>query len=201
MKVRKVAVVVLVGILIGVLLTGCMKPTGKEMEVKQEQIIPIRSQQVERGTISEEYTFTTKAKGIVENQVIPELPGKVTKVYYDIGDLVKQGALLYEIDYDLSQIEQQIAQVKQAKASAEIGFNDAKENYEKILSMYNEGIISKAQYDQTKSGYENAKIAYDTANSSYNLAYENYSNVKNKTAKGTKFLQSTLRLYPLSQNH
>ncbi|MFA5527494.1 MAG: efflux RND transporter periplasmic adaptor subunit [Peptostreptococcales bacterium] len=180
MKLNRVATtVVLIGAL---LLTGCMTPTGKEMEVTKEQIIPIRAAQVSKGTIAEEYTFTTKAKGIVENEVIPELPGKVTKVYYDIGDKVRQGATLYEIDYDLSQVEQQITQVKQAKESAEIGYNDAKDNYEKITSMYNEGVVSKAQFDQAKSLFENAQIGFNTASNSYNLAMESYGNTKDKKA-------------------
>lgn len=162
---------------------GCSAgPDEIEVGLEQSEVIPVKVEAVEKGNIAESYAYNTTTKGISETYVIPELTGKVTQVYFDIGDIVEVGDILYEVDYDLNQLDQQTAQVKQAYDASRIAYEDAKSSYEDMLLLYDQGAISKSQLDQTESGYRNAEIAYNTSNQNYYLTVDSANDVEDKMA-------------------
>jgi len=76
--------------------------------------IPVEVTTVEKGTVTVTDTVTGSLSPAVEVQVVPKLGGKIDRVAVKVGDQVKAGDLLVQLD--TSDIE---AQVRQADAAVE----------------------------------------------------------------------------------
>jgi membrane fusion protein, multidrug efflux system len=114
--------------------------------------------------------------------VSPKIMGRISKVYVEEGDSVKQGQLLAEIDStDLLAQKQQIvsmkAQTVAGKAQAEakyqydiksidvlkINVDRAKEDFDRAKTQFAGGVTTKEQYDHTKKSLETAQAQLDAA--------------------------------------
>jgi membrane fusion protein, multidrug efflux system len=114
--------------------------------------------------------------------VSPKIMGRISKVYAEEGDSVKQGQLLAELDStDLLAQKRQIVSSKlqtqagklQAVAKYEydirnldvlkINLERAKEDFERARTQYSGGVITKEQYDHLKKAQETADAQYAAA--------------------------------------
>lgn len=114
--------------------------------------------------------------------VSSKIMGRISHLYVDEGDSVKQGQLLVELDsIDLLAQKQQIvagkAQTEASKMQSEakydydaknikvleIGLAKAKEDYDRAKTQYGGGVIPKEQYDHITKAYETAQAQYDAA--------------------------------------
>jgi len=114
--------------------------------------------------------------------VSPKIMGRISKVYVEEGDSVKQGQLLAEIDStDLLAQKQQIismkAQTEAGKAQAEakyqydlknidvlkINIDRAKEDFDRAKTQFAGGVTTKEQYDHLKKALETAQAQLDAA--------------------------------------
>lgn len=66
-------------------------------------------------------------------------------------------------------MQTQIQSAKSGLEQAEIAYNDMKTTYANNKQLYEAGIISKSDMDQTETGLKNAEIAYNQAKESYDL--------------------------------
>ena len=131
--------------------TGC----GKE-EVKEEKTLrSVEVATVGESEIASEFKYTGKAAPAKQVSVVPTIPGKVTSYRYEVGDKVGKGAVLFTIDStDLSN------NLRSAEAGynvAKLARDNAKNTYDSNKLLYDEGIISKAEYDQIKYAYDAAE--------------------------------------------
>lgn len=131
--------------------TGC----GKE-EVKEEKTLrSVEVATVGESEIASEFKYTGKAAPAKQVAVVPTIPGKVTSYRYEVGDKVGKGAVLFIIDStDLSN------NLRSAEAGynvAKLARDNAKNTYDSNKLLYDEGIISKAEYDQIKYAYDAAE--------------------------------------------
>ncbi len=119
-----------------------------------------------------------------EVSVSSKIMGRITRLYADEGDSVKQGTLLAELDSTdlLAQKQQTIAMKEQTittRIQAEAKYNYDKENikvlevnYQKALDDFNRGkcqysadVISKEQFEHLQKALESSKAQIDAANS------------------------------------
>ncbi|WP_372994334.1 efflux RND transporter periplasmic adaptor subunit [Lutispora sp.] len=173
---------------------GCSSQQAMETaDVTWEQPTTVEVAKVEAGQIENFVSYSSRVKPAQEIMVLPKVPGKVLKINFDLGDRVKKGQILFELDktdallqlnqaaaaVDMAEInlkkmsgttyEQQMLQLKSAVASAEINYNDAKTNLETIKTLYEVGAESKFNYDRAKSQLELAKQQYETAKANLEL--------------------------------
>src|SRR5947207_9458129 len=87
-----------------------------------------------------------------ETTIYPRSNGYVKDWKVDIGDNVKEGQLLAEIE--TPEVDQQLAQ---AKASYEI----AKVTADRWRDLVGKNVVSKQEYDQNEKAYEGAKANYE----------------------------------------
>jgi HlyD family secretion protein len=130
--------------------------------------IPVKVEVARR----EEITDVIGANGIVEPISFVKVPARVTgvveKVYVDVGQLVKQGMILAELEPIIPGATRAAAQAEVAKAKAQV--NVARMQYERISSLFKENIISRAEYDRAQLEMEAARASLGAAQESLSKA-------------------------------
>lgn len=130
--------------------SGCAKE-----EKKAEPIIrPVRYAKVFITGGSRIRTFSGTAQAGTESNLSFKVAGTVTKVAVQVGDKVKKGNLLAEIDpkdYRL-QVQEAEASLQQAQA----GLRNAKTSYERVQYLYENRNAAKQDLDGARANYESA---------------------------------------------
>lgn len=121
-----------------------------------------------------------------ESTISSQVEGRIARVLVDVGDTVKQGQVMVEVDPVELQyaVEQQRAQVNQTRAQLGIGPNDppprdpaqvafvqraaadlfdAEQKFHRAQEMFNDKLISQQQLDEASTRYQGAKAAYALA--------------------------------------
>lgn len=117
----------------------------------------------------------------------------IKKLYVKEGDLVKEGDVLFLLDesdiaanidqaaagVEISRInyekmrtttkDQQVAQVSNTLSSAQLTYNEAKTNLDRMTELFNSGGISRQEYEQVQKGYDTAKLQLESAQSNYDI--------------------------------
>ena len=107
--------------------------------------------------------FSVNAAGEItpaeQVSVRPEINGKIEVLPVDIGDIVKQGSLLFKLDD--KELQQQrasnLTDIERSKLELEKGARDLK-RAEQLLA---ENLISQELYENTKTSHELAKVALE----------------------------------------
>ena len=89
-------------------------------------------------------TYTSTVQSYVKNNIAPQMAGRITKINVEIGDNVKKGQVLAEMDK--SQLLQ--AQLQLANQEVEL---------QRLKALYDAGGISKSDYDAVEMSYNIAK--------------------------------------------
>lgn len=105
-------------------------------------------------TLENTSILTGRLEPVEEVALVPKAMGEVTNVYVELGQKVKKGTVLFELD------KTQIATTyNQAKAS----YQDAQVNLNRIEGLYQQGAVSLQQYEQAKTQFTIAKESYTAA--------------------------------------
>lgn len=165
--------------------------------------ISVETQEIGPETIEQYINVSTKAAASNEVSVIPKVGGTVKNVYVNLGDTVKAGDVLFEIDdtnlslaaaqaaaslsssqasYDMNigaNLENTVTQLQASVDSYEIQYNDLLKDLENTKALYAVGAASKQTLDALQSSTDKMKLQLDTAR-------ENLRLTKEKTIEGTK---------------
>jgi HlyD family secretion protein len=125
--------------------------------------------------INETVSASGKIKPHVEVKISPEVSGEVVELPIKEGDVVKKGQLLCKIRPDIlkSGYERAVASYNSQKASvgnssqmlkqAEATFNNQSSNYKRSKELFDNKVLTAAEFDNAKASYENAKAALEAA--------------------------------------
>lgn len=155
------------------LLAGCAAKTSNQLTVTVAK--------TKEGHLSKQVEISGVLTPDQTVNVFSELAGHAVKVTAQVGDTVKQGQLLVQID--TRQLQAQLAQAKAAMqsvedqaAQAKIGIETAKANldlarktYKRIDALYKSQAASKNQFDDVQNKLTNAESAYQNAQQRYQL--------------------------------
>lgn len=90
-----------------------------------------------------------------------QVPGQVTKMYFEEGDTVAAGALVAEIDVVDLKLQEAKAESEVAKASAALV--QAQTVYNKYTLLYNSGAISKLDFETATNTFNELQAAHKAA--------------------------------------
>lgn len=161
MKSNSILTVILLGM---ILFTFC----GKKAEQEEIIIRPVRYMQVYATGGDRVRTFVGVAQAGVESRLSFRVPGTVQKVPVRVGDNVRKGQLIAELDrsdYQL-QVQQADAALSQAKAQA----RNAAANYERVMRMWEANTGSRSDLDGARAANESAKAGVQAAEKQFELA-------------------------------
>ncbi len=125
---------------------------------------------------------------VVSGNMLP-----IKKLYVKEGDLVKKGDVLFILDesdvaanidqsaagVEIAKInyekmktttrDQQLAQVSNTLESAQLAFNEAKVNLERMEELFHSEAISKQDLEQAQKGYDTTKLQLESAQNNYDI--------------------------------
>lgn len=171
------AVLVIMSLLMGI--SGC----GEKNQEEAPNVINVETAVVKTMDITRYSSYSGKAKGNLEEEVMPKLSRRVTAVYVTEGQAVRQGQVIVrldpsKLDVAVQQAEAAVASALAAQAANEVQRQSALSNYERMQELYSAGAASKqvletakVQYDALNTGAAEAVVAQ--AQAALNLAQQN----------------------------
>ena len=132
-------------------MTGC---APEEEVVEEKSACSVETMTVSTGSISRDFSFSGTVAPSREVSVVPTVAGKVTGLGYEVGDSIGEGAVLFTVDS--VDLENQLRSIEANYNVTKLQADNAKTTLESNQILYEEGVISKSEYDQLK-------LAYDTA--------------------------------------
>jgi HlyD family secretion protein len=152
-----------IGGLLVVLLVVFSIARGKGGKVESVQLARVRT---------EDITARVRAPGKIEPRtmvkVSADIPGKIVALRVKEGDAVKRGQLMLQLDDTQyrSGYEQANAALASARArvgEAEAALRVADANYERQRALFQQKLLSQAEWDQATNFHESARVAALTA--------------------------------------
>ncbi|MEI8202615.1 MAG: efflux RND transporter periplasmic adaptor subunit [Bacteroidota bacterium] len=137
--------------------------------ISSEEAIKVSIETVQQHTIIETVSASGKVQPEVEVKISPDVSGELIELGVKEGDKVTKGQLLAKIkpDFYEASYEQSVASSNGAKANlansnarllqVKAQLINAKATYERNEKLWNQQVISAAEWDAAKSAYEVAK--------------------------------------------
>ena len=118
------------------------KQTTQNVVVEEHPSVKVAQVFVQK--VPQEAVYTSTVQAYVKNNIVPQTAGRITKINVEIGDRVRKGQVLAEIDK---------AQLQQAQ----LQLHNAEIELERLRTLYNAGGLSKSDLDAIELQYNVAK--------------------------------------------
>ena len=128
---------------------GSGKPVAQHPET---EAVPVEVAQIEHGPIELRRTFSGTLEPNAEFVISPKITGRVERLYADLGDIIKQGQIVAELDNDeyIQAVAQAEADLQVAKANlveAKNALEIATRELNRFETLRSRGVASESQFD------------------------------------------------------
>jgi HlyD family secretion protein len=172
-------------------LTGCT--SSGVNETMEEKPVPVTIAKVELTDMIKTASIVGRVKPSSSVDVFAKTPGTVRRVWVEVGDVVKKGDLLFELDdadvlLQLDQakaglaiaqanldrvqggsMELQNAQLLSSLSVAELNLRDAKSAYETTAQLYQNSGVTREAYEAVQTRYQSSKEQFENAKKALEL--------------------------------
>lgn len=186
-------------------LVGCTSSGIGEAE--EEQAVFVETSEVIVGDIENYNEIVGNVRPSSSVDVFAKTPGNVDEIFFDVGDEVKKGDVLFKLDEtDVSfQVEQartglllaksnlerarggsvslQLSQLESSLRVAELNLRDAKTSYESTLELYQKSAVPRDIYQSAQTRYKSALEQYEGAKTSLELTQNSINKENLEAAK------------------
>ncbi len=133
------------------LLMGCSSKKKDMQKQESAEAIPVKVMKLEKRNIAKTLDYTATLQADEQVYYAPAATGRIGKIYVEVGDRIKKGQLLVEMDpTNLRQ--------------AEVQLKNLETEYNRAVKLNETGSISKQAYDAAVTNYEVAKSNFDFLN-------------------------------------
>ena len=130
--------IVLVSMVLAVCMSLCSCGEKKEETKKEEAKPEVKVADVETRLVPQTEVYTATVESDVKNNIAPNTPYRIEKIYVEVGDHVRKGQVLVQLDAsNLRQLKLQIENMK-------VEFN-------RTSQLFSVGGASQAEYDNAKT--------------------------------------------------
>jgi len=155
------------GIIFGVIIV-LMVLSSKGVFGSREELKEVEVAKVDEITIIETVSATGKIQPEIEVKVSSQVSGEIIALPVKEGQIVKKGDLLVKINPDiytsgLNRTVSNYAGTKAGLSQADASFKEAQASYERSKSLFEKGIISRADWDKAIAAFEVAKANKQSA--------------------------------------
>jgi membrane fusion protein (multidrug efflux system) len=147
MKIPSKIIIGMLGIMVFLSCQDMAKNSEEPLEetVVEERVYPVRTENIETVKIDHTIDYTGNLIPKKEVYFAPASPGRIDKIYVDVGTRVKVGQKL--LDMDMTQLSQALTQL-----------SSAQDAYDRIEKLNETGSIAEQQFEQAKTQLEMAKL-------------------------------------------
>jgi len=124
-----------------------------------ERIVSVGIAQARQGLVREEILLTGSLRPKEQVEVIAKATGRVVKLAFELGDPVRKGELIAELESD--ELEQQVNRASAAMAVARAfsqqrraQLENSKADLDRANLLLKEGLIPRQEYDSRRTAYE-----------------------------------------------
>lgn len=161
------------------LLAGCGSKAPAENAVSA---VVVDMQQARSGELTLKNSFV----GIVSPQesvyVIPMAAGTVTDTYFEVGDRVNAGDVLFKIDDSGAQLQLEQAQLTAANARQQANMALGSQQESTNIQLESADVQTRSAYEQAQIQYVTLKNNHDDMNSAIDTLNDNINKVKEQIA-------------------
>lgn len=129
------------------MVVACGNKEEEKTEPVQQEKTQVKIAKVVSEDIPQTETYTATVESDVKNNIAPNTPYRIEKIYADVGDYVRKGQMLVQLD---------ASNLRQLKLQLE----NQKVEFGRTKQLYQVGGVSKAEYD-------NAQMQLDVISSQY----------------------------------
>lgn len=181
-------------LVLSLFMTSCTK----DETTTEEVLTPVKVVSAKNGNIVNDLEYTGKIEANVTSNIISPIVAKVETTYFEVGDTVKKGDVLFKLDSE--SIDDQVKQLAQQVELAKIGVRSAKNaqssitgsQYDNAVTQMESGIdatkdqiaTAKNSVEVAKAGVNAAQKAYDMTKGGYNQTVKAYDAAKAGLASG-----------------
>ena len=98
--------------------------------------------------VPQDVTYTSTVQAFVKNNIVPQGGNRIKKINVEVGDFVKKGQVLAEMD--MTQLQQ-----------AELQLVNNEIEYNRLKALYEAGGLSKSDLDAIEMAYKVSKTSYE----------------------------------------
>ncbi len=135
------------------MLAGCGLFGNKDKGEEEEKLPDVTVTVATAQDVDQFSTYTSSVEAWAVNNIAPQTTGRIQKINVEVGDFVKAGDILAEMD-------------KVSLVQAELQMKNYGTEYDRLKGLYDVGGLSKSDLD-------NAQLAYEVSKSSYDNLLEN----------------------------
>ena len=128
--------------------------SSRPVPVAEMKPVNVTVQTVEYGSVQATSPLTGRIDPVESASVVPLTAGEVTSLSVSLGDEVKKGDVLFELDK---------TQMATSYQQAKLAYNSAKTEYDRVSVLYKEGAVSQQQYQGAKTQLDVAKQSMTAA--------------------------------------
>lgn len=171
--------------------------------------IKVSAEKVTERNIIETVNASGKVYPEIEVKVSPDISGEIVELNVNEGDSVRKGQILARIyaDIYLTQRDQVVAGVNQSKAQLSnsqaslIGLkatvDNLKSSYERQKKLFNDKVISRAEFEQSEQAYRTAEANYNAAREGLKGGAASIQGAQAQLSKANKDLSRTVITSPM----
>ena len=125
-----------------IMTAGCGNTSSKKTETVEVTVADptVSVAQVFVREVPQEAVYTSTVQAYVKNNIAPQMAGRITKINVEIGDFVKEGQILAEID-------------KAQLLQAQLQLQNQEVELQRLKALYEEGGLSQSDYDAIQLQY------------------------------------------------
>ena len=163
-KITYIIIAVAAVALAALIISRCSHKNRKTETVYETEAVTI-------GSIGKTITATGTVEPISKVEVGTQVSGNIAKIYVDYNSVVKKGQLIAELDR--TNLRSELSMQENSLASAENEMNYQKKNYERTKQLYEQHLVSDAEYEESEYRYKTSVYTYNRAKESVATARTN----------------------------
>ncbi|MCW7541478.1 efflux RND transporter periplasmic adaptor subunit [Aquabacterium sp. A7-Y] len=137
-------------------LAGCSKPAPAP-----EPVRAVRTMTVASATAAAKLEYAAEVRARTESRLGFRVPGKMVRRSVDLGDVVKNGQVLAQLDPQDLRLGQEAARA--ALSAAQASFDQAQADYKRFKELRDQGFISSAELERRDTALKSAQAQLQQA--------------------------------------
>lgn len=159
-------------------LAGC--GNQKKISVAENNSVAVDVMEVTKGTLSLSNQFVGNVAPQESVYIIPMAQGKVTATYFEVGDIVKAGDVLFEVDDEAARLQLKQAELtyKNTKAQVDSSWNSAEDQQQSAIEQLElQKTSALAQLQAAQTQYYTLKDSVEQGNDALNSMSEQHGKI------------------------